>query len=198
MRALPIVAHSDGEFLVAHRDRPCGLRRSASTVTSGAGGIPRVDCTSRAGLTITELMLAMVVLAILLALALPRIDNGMRRARLQSATAEFATAHFLARTSAMRYGRPSQLKIDAANANFWVQQDTTVAGSGTLDTVGSVHRMSASNITMTSTRSTLCFDRRGLAYYLAGTCDSANVTIVFTNAGRTQTVQTTAIGKIIR
>ena len=168
------------------------------TESGSAHRISRVDCASRDGLSLPELLLSMVVLAILLALALPRIDNGLRRARLQSATAEFATAHFLARTSAMRYGRPSQLKIDAANANFWVQQDTTLAGSGTMDTVGTVHRMSASNITMTSTRTTLCFDRRGLAYYLAGTCDSANVTITFSSSGRTETIQTTAIGKIIR
>ena len=168
------------------------------TESGSAHRTPHVDCASRAGLTLPEILLSMVVLAILLALALPRIDNGLRRARLQSATAEFATAHFLARTSAMRYGRPSQLKIDAANANFWVQQDTTLAGSGTMDTVGTVHRMSASNITMTSTRTTLCFDRRGLAYYLAGTCDSANVTITVSSSGRTETIQTTAIGKIIR
>jgi Tfp pilus assembly protein FimT len=153
---------------------------------------------SRAGLTITELVLAIVFLAVLLAIAIPRIDIALRRSHLQGAAAELTTAHFLARASAMRYGRPAQLRIDAANGRFWVQVDTTLAGSGNLDTVGPVHRMGDASITMTSTRSTLCFDRRGLAYAFAGTCDSANAVITFTLSGRTDTVQTTAIGKIIR
>jgi Tfp pilus assembly protein FimT len=160
--------------------------------------IPKLNCSGRAGLTITELVLGILVLALLFAIAIPRIDIGLRRAHLQGATAELTTAHFLARASAMRYGRPAQLRIDAANGRFWVQVDTTVAGSGNLDTVGPVHRMGDASITMTSTRSTLCFDRRGLAYYFAGTCDSANAVITFTLSGRTDTVQTTAIGKIIR
>ena len=160
--------------------------------------LPRQNVASRAGLTITELVLTIVILAMILAIAFPRIDIALRRAHLQAASAELTTAHFLARASAMRYGRPAQLRIDAANGRFWVQVDTTVAGAGTLDTIGPVHRMGDASITMTSTRSTLCFDRRGLAYFFAGTCDSANALITFTLSGRTDTVQMTAIGKIIR
>src|ERR1044071_7062556 len=81
-------------------------RGTMDTVSGGASGNPRVDCASRAGLTITELMVMMVMLAILLGLAIPRIDNWMRRARLKSAVAELTTAHFLTRSAAMRDGRP--------------------------------------------------------------------------------------------
>jgi len=158
---------------------------------------PRLNIASRAGITITELVLVIVVLAILLAIAIPRIDTGLQRAHLQGAAAELTTAHFLARASAMRYGRPAELHIDAANGNFWVAVDTTLAGSGTKDTVGQVHRMSAANVTMTSTRSIICFDRRGLAYAF-GTCEAPDALITFSLSGRTDTVRTTAIGKIIR
>ena len=159
--------------------------------------IPRLNSSARAGITITELVLVIVVLATLLAIVIPRIDTGLQRAHLQGAAAELTTAHFLARTSAMRYGRPAELHIDAANGNFWVAVDTTLAGSGTKDTVGQVHRMSAANVTMTSTRSILCFDRRGLAYAF-GSCEAPDALITFSLSGRTDTVQTTAIGKIIR
>jgi prepilin-type N-terminal cleavage/methylation domain-containing protein len=166
-------------------EAPSALRRA-----------PARDARGQAGLTLPELVLTLVVLGILLALAIPRIDNGLRRVRLQSASAELSTAHFLARTSAMRYGRPAQLHIDAANGNFWVQVDTSIS-AGTLDTVGSIHRMSSAGITITSTRAILCFDRRGLAY-TAGNCEAPDATITFSLAGRTDTVRTTAIGKIIR
>ena len=171
----------------------------ADTISGGRGALHRAPPRSargRAGFTLIEAVLGLVVLGILLALAIPRIDNGLRRARLQSAGAELTTAHFLARTSAMRYGRPAELHIDAPNGRFWVQVDTSIAG-GTSDTVGAIHRMSSAGITVTSTRAILCFDRRGLAY-TAGTCEAPDATITFSLAGRTDTVRTTAIGKIVR
>src|ERR1041384_4525947 len=61
---------------------------------------------SVAGFTVAEMLVVLVVFAMLLALAIPRIDTGLRRARLQQAKGELTTAAFLARTSAMRYGRP--------------------------------------------------------------------------------------------
>ena len=164
---------------------PSALRRAPAW---GARG--------RAGITLMETVLVVVVLGILLALAVPRIDNGLRRARLQSASAELTTAHFLARTSAMRYGRPAELHIDAANARFWVQVDTSIAG-GTADTVGAIHRLTSAGITVTSTRAVLCFDRRGLPY-TTGTCEAPDALITFSLAGRTDTVRTTTIGKLIR
>jgi type II secretory pathway pseudopilin PulG len=174
---------------------------AAETETVGEGPralrrAPPESAPGRAGFTILEAVLGVVVLGILLALAVPRIDTGLRRARLQSASAELATAHFLARTAAMRYGRPAQLHIDAANARFWVQVDTSIAG-GTSDTVGFVHRLSDAGITVTSTRAILCFDRRGLPY-TTGTCEAPDATVTFSLSGRTDTVRTTIIGKLVR
>src|ERR1041385_1542459 len=150
---------------------------------------------SVAGFTVAEMLVVLVVFAILLALAIPRIDTGLRRARLQQAKGELTTAHFLARTSAMRYGRPAALRIDAPNARFWVEVDTSLAG-GRKDTVGVVHRMTEDGLTMTTTRSVLCFDRRGLGY-AGGTCESPDALITFTMSGRTDTVLTSLSGKII-
>ena len=152
--------------------------------------------TSERGLTVLELVLALVVLGILMAVIVPRIDLAFRRTRLQSAVMQMTTAHFTARTAAMRYGRPSELKVDASNGLFYVTIDTAFAG-GKKDTLGTVSRMSSLGITMTSTRTTLCFDRRGLGYS-SSTCDSANVVVTFSAAGRTDTFQTTILGKVVR
>jgi prepilin-type N-terminal cleavage/methylation domain-containing protein len=156
----------------------------------------RPDRASAAGFTVAELLVVLVVFAMLLALAIPRIDTGVRRARLQQAKGELTTAHFLARTSAMRYGRPATLRIDAPNARFWVEVDTSLAG-GRKDTIGVVHRMTEGGVTMTTNRSALCFDRRGLGYTGVG-CDAPDALITFTLAGRSDTVRTSTIGKIIR
>src|ERR1041385_2301869 len=115
---------------------------------------------SVAGFTVAEMLVVLVVFAMLLALAIPRIDNGVRRARLQQAKGELTTAHFLARTSAMRYGRPAPPRIEPPNGRFWVEVDTSLAG-GRKDTVGVVHRIRDDGVSMTTNRSTLCFDRRG-------------------------------------
>ena len=151
---------------------------------------------SVAGFTVAEMLVVLVVFAMLLALAIPRIDTGLRRARLQQAKGELTTAHFLARTSAMRYGRPAALRIDAPNARFWVEVDTSLAG-GKKDTVGIVHRMSENGVAMTTTRATLCFDRRGLGY-AGGACESPDALITFSLSGRTDSIQTSLSGKIIR
>lgn len=149
-----------------------------------------------AGFTLAELMMVAGVLALLLTLAVPRIDTALRRTRLQAAIANFTTAHFLARSAAERYGRPAELHIDAANGRFWVVADTAVAG-GSPVTVGIVHHVGDAGVTMTSNRSLLCFDRRGLGYTGAG-CDGPDALITYTLAGRSDTVRTSTIGKIIR
>jgi hypothetical protein len=89
----------------------------------------------------------------------------------------------------------AELHIDAANAQFWVEVDTS--GTGVRDTVGFIHGPGNGKLTMTSTRSLLCFDARGLATTRAA-CESADATIVFAMAGRTNTIQITPLGKVLR
>jgi hypothetical protein len=43
----------------------------------------------------------------------------------------------------------------------------------------------------------LCFDRRGLGY-AGGTCESPDALITFSLSGRTDSIQTSLSGKIIR
>ena len=52
-------------------------------------------------------------------------------------------------------------------------------------------------VTMTSTRSLLCFDLRGLTT-TRNTCESGDALVEFSMAGRTDTFQTTVLGKVLR
>ena len=151
---------------------------------------------TRAGFTVAEVTLILVVLAVLFALLLPRMSSFFRRGQLRSAAAELTEAHDLARASAMRFGRPVELHLDALRGTFWVEGDTSSRGRGR-DTVGTVHRISGDGITMTSTRAVLCFDRRGLGYS-GGDCEPPDVLITFSLSGRTETIRTNAVGQMVR
>ncbi len=144
-----------------------------------------------------ELMAVCVVIGLLILIIIPRIDLALRAASRHSAAAQFTTAHAMARATAVRYSRPSELHIDPANGLFYVVVDTTLAGSGIKDTVGFIHRLGTSDLTITSTRTLLCFDRRGLASTV-GTCQAGDATVTFVSNGKADTVITTTLGKILR
>src|ERR1041384_728223 len=118
---------------------------------------------AESGITYMELMGVCVVIGILILIIIPRIDVSLRAARRHAAASQFATAHDMARAAAVRYGRVAEFHIDAANGVYYAAVDTTLNGTGTKDTVGLVHRLPASDMTTTSTRTLVCFDRRGLA-----------------------------------
>ncbi len=104
-------------------------------------------------------------------------------------------AHSLARSTALQYGRVAELHIDAAYARFWVEVDTN--STGVSDTVGPLHDLGGGQLTMTSNRSLLCFDARGMAT-ARDACDPGDATITFSLQGRGDTVTITALGKVLR
>ena len=153
--------------------------------------------TTESGITYMELLAVCVVIGMLIVIIVPRIDLSLRAARRHATAAQFATAHDMARAAAARYGRVAEFHIDAANGLYYVSVDTTLTGSGTKDTVGVVHHLPANDITMTSTRTLLCFDRRGLAS-TAGSCQAGDATVTFVSDGKADTVTTSTLGRILR
>ena len=111
----------------------------------------------------------------------------------QGAVDQLMTAHALTRATATRLGGVAELHLDAANVRFWIEVDTS--GTGIRDTVGLVHNLEA--VTMSSDRSLLCFDSRGLTT-TRNTCESGDALVQFSLGGRTDTFQTTVWGKVVR
>lgn len=153
--------------------------------------------TPESGITYMELMAVCVVIGLLILIIIPRIDFSLRAARRHAAAAQFATAHDMARAAASRYGRVAEFHIDPTNGLYYVAVDTTLNGTGTKDTVGMVHRLPAGDMTMTSTRTLVCFDRRGLAS-TAGSCQAGDATVTFVSGGKADTVTTSSLGRILR
>lgn len=145
------------------------------------------------GFTLAEIVVVLMLSGIAVAVATPTVSRSYARTAARSAADEFATTLAMARSTAVRYGRVAELHIDAPYRRFWVEIDTSSTG-GMMDTVGVV-RESRKKLTVTSDRSIICFDGRGLPT-TRGACEAADATIIFTQGATSDTVKITALGMI--
>lgn len=111
------------------------------------------------GFTIIEMLTAMAVLAISLALAAPALSGFVRNNRVRAAQSELVSSLMLARTEAARRGVPVHVEAKASAANgglargwrIWVDADSDGAyddGEVVLRDVADL----GSSVTITSTR----------------------------------------------
>ncbi len=145
-----------------------------------------------------ELMIVLVLVGAIAAIIGPGLAEWYRRKAIVAARDQFVSTHRFTRSVAVRYGRVAELHIDASNNRYWIEVDTS--GTNQRDTIGAVRSMA--NMAFTSTRQLLCFDTRGLpttrTTSAGASCGAADVTVVFTVRGEVDTVQTTALGKVLR
>jgi len=146
------------------------------------------------GFTLIEMLIVLTVMGVMVAVALPSMVTAYRQRATRGAVDRLAMTHSLARATALRFGRVAELHIDAANGRFWVEVDTS--GTGIRDTVGLMNNLTG-QVTMSSNRSLLCFDSRGLTT-TRNACESGDALVQFSLAGRTDTFQTTVLGKVLR
>jgi len=151
----------------------------------------------RRGFTLLEIIITMGLLAVIAAMGTPRLSAALRRRTTQTAVDQFATAHSLARSTAVRYGRVAQLHVDASTRRFWVDVDTSANSIGLRATVWYVRDLTSPGLVMTSNRSLLCFDARGLPFTTAP-CEAADAQIIFTALDKADTLTTASLGKILR
>ncbi len=146
------------------------------------------------GFTLIDMLIVMTILGALAAILMPSMVTSFRQRATRGAVDRLAMTHSLARATAIRFGRVAELHIDAANRRFWVEVDTS--GTGIRDTVGLMNDLTG-QATMTSNRSLLCFDSRGLTT-TRNACESGDALVQFSLQGRTDTFQTTVLGKVLR
>lgn len=149
----------------------------------------------RAGFSLVELLVVMAIIGLLAMIAAPSFSDALHERATSAASDQFVMAHGLARSTALRYGRVSQLHVDGAGARFWIEVDTS--GKGERGLVTYTRSVEREGLTMTSDRALLCFDPRGLSS-TAGTCEPGNATLIFAFADKVDTVRITALGKVLR
>lgn len=151
----------------------------------------------RRGLTVIELLMVVSVFGIVSAIGGPKVTAAMQRRTTASVADQFVLTHSLTKSTALRYGRVAQLHIDAPSKRFWIDVDTSANGLGQRATIADVRDLSGSGVQITSTRTLLCFDARGIASTL-GSCEPGDVQVVFADGVMRDTVTTTALGKVLR
>jgi len=75
----------------------------------------------RLGLTILELLVAMAVLGLLLAIVPPRLNRFRSRWRLRAAAEEVAASVLWARNAAALEGRVAQILYDVPEGSYWIR-----------------------------------------------------------------------------
>lgn len=151
----------------------------------------------RRGFTMIEAIIVLMLMGIVAAIGGPKLVAALQRRTTGSAADQFVLTHFLARSTALRFGRVSQLHIDAAGRRFWIDIDTSANGVGQRAIIANVRDVSGDGLQMTSTRALLCFDPRGIAV-TTGSCESGDALVIFSNGATSDTVATTALGKVLR
>ena len=152
---------------------------------------------NKSGFTILDTLIVMSFIGLLAAIVFPRIADLQGRFAVRGASMAFMGKYSLTRATAIREGGVAELHIDATNDLFWVEVDTTLAGTGVMDTIGSIVDIGAEGVTLSSTQSLICFDGRGMPSLATG-CATTGATISFTYDTRADTLVTTTLGKILR
>ena len=152
---------------------------------------------NKSGFTLLDTLIVVSLVGLLAGIVFPRIADVQSRFAVRGATMAFMSNYSLTRATAIREGRVAELHIDATNDRFWVEVDTTLAGSGTMDTVGLVVDVGGEGVTLTSTQSLLCFDGRGMPSAASG-CATGGATITVGYDTEADTIQITTLGKILR
>ena len=152
----------------------------------------------RAGVSMMELVTVLLIVGILTGTVFPRIGEAWEKLAVEGATDQFITAHHKARTAAIRFGAVAELHVNASRDQIWVQIDTTLAGSGVMDTIGAVVDLSEDRVDLKATGSLLCFDPRGLVAVAPGCPSNGKFGIGFFRGSASDTAWVTASGMLFQ
>ncbi len=151
------------------------------------------------GFTLVELLIVITIMGTIMAIGLPQMVTLFQGRAVPNAADQFVATHGFTRATAIRFGRLAEFHIDAVNNRYWVEIDTS--GTGNRMKAGG-YRYVSDKVGLTSDRTLVCFDQRGLPSArttTAGlTCQDADFMAIFSMGTRVDTIQATALGKVLR
>lgn len=150
------------------------------------------------GFTLIEIMLVIVILGVASAIALPSVGRMRVTASVHNARETVISTIGLARATAIRYGRPSVMRLDSDTDRIWVEVDTSTAGNGgTRDTLGMFDFATSFGVDLNANRQVYCFNSRGVGTTNA-VCTQWGLAVVLSLADKADTVAVNEVGRIAK
>lgn len=147
--------------------------------------LPRTP--GRAGFTLTELLMVVVILGILAAMATPRFYRTVNRSKVNEAAGVVAADLEQAVTLATRRRQPMQLSLDGT-ATYTIR-DRATAPADTVRVRRDLTRAGDQGV------ESITFSRSPVQLFPNGMTDGA-LTVTLTGAGQTRTVTLSAAGQV--
>ncbi len=147
----------------------------------------------RAGFTLVETVLAIVIVGMLALISYPRIGSAVVKSNLVSARTQVVNMLATARSAATQTSRSTWLKFNG-NKVFVTASPRRKAGAGTVDTVGTVvdlNTVYGASVAVSGGVTQIAFDARGFAAGLGGT-----ITIQLTHGGYSKSATVDALGRV--
>lgn len=148
--------------------------------------IPSPRLTGRAGFSMIELLTALVIVSVVMALAVPAMSRGLSSYRTEAAVEQVRNDLMLARMTAIRSGRSASLRISGSSYTVTVDTGTTPGVIRRVDLAGKDLM-----VTVTAASPTITFDSRGMVRAGSGTVKIAR-------QGKTDSLTISPVGRIYR
>ncbi len=140
------------------------------------------------GFTLLEVLTALVIMGVVMALAAPRFREWLSHENVRQARANVTTQLASARSIAVTRGCESVLHIDAAASRVWVTA-CKIAGAGK-DTIGVIDNLSSRyGVVFSSTGDSILFTPLGIAF------NAAWIMMTFSKEGYDATLEISPLGR---
>lgn len=147
----------------------------------------------RAGFSMVETMLAVVIVSMMSLLAYPKVRSSMAKANLRGARTQVVNLLAAARTTSLQSNRSTWLIFNGNQARIEAYPRWKVGGSGNRDTIGTPVNLSTvygASATLSSGNQ-VAYDARGFATGLG-----VGVTISLVRGGYTDSVVVDKLGRV--
>jgi prepilin-type N-terminal cleavage/methylation domain-containing protein len=143
---------------------------------------------SRSGFTIIEILTVMMIMAIVLAFALPKFNSLRNSGKVGSAKVQLSTSVTTARAAAVQNGRASAWNVSGNTVTVAVQN-----AAGAWVNVGvPVDYLSVHGVQLSANPNNIVFDGRGMAVGLSATAK------VYVRGTTTDSICVTRLGVVLR
>lgn len=161
-----------------------------------AKALRRASDASRAGFSLLEVLVAIMMLVLVYAIAIPSLASTRVRAAVHNSKHVVLSSISLARSAAIRFGRPAVLRLDSQGDRIWVEVDTSMVAGGPKDTLNLVNLRQELDVDLKSNRSSVCFNGRGIGTTGAA-CPWPGGMIIISSGSRADTVFISPVGRVV-